>query len=149
MDILLIHLIFVTGGTRFIGSAVVQELVRAGHQVTGLARSDESAQALTASGAKSYRGNIDDLDSLRAGVADAVIHLAFNHDFSNFVGNCLADGPIIRALGDALKGSNRTLVVTSVFTGETSNPWSAVHRLDAALLYRLVVENAWSCPRSR
>ncbi|KAH9115102.1 hypothetical protein AeMF1_010843 [Aphanomyces euteiches] len=208
--------IFVTGATGFVGSVVVSELIRAGHEVTGLARSDKAAEALAAVGAKSHRGNLDDLDSLRAGAstADAVIHLGFNHDFSKYLESCEADGRVVRTLGDALKGSNRLLVVTSVFTasnspdrpndetvtcpvgppraiteavadevaatgvrvvavrlppsvhgrgdgafvpgliaiarekgvsayvGDGSNRWSAVHRLDAAVLYRLVVEKA-------
>ncbi|CAK4654959.1 hypothetical protein LEN26_009952 [Aphanomyces euteiches] len=208
--------IFVTGATGFVGSVVVSELIRAGHEVTGLARSDKAAEALAAVGAKSHRGNLDDLDSLRAGAstADAVIHLGFNHDFTKYVENCEADGRVVRALDDALKGSNRLLVVTSVFTesnhpnrtndetvpatvhhpraiteaaadevaatgvrvvvvrlppavhghgdhsfipgliavarekgvsayvGDGTNRWTAVHRLDAAVLYRLVVEKA-------
>jgi nucleoside-diphosphate-sugar epimerase len=107
--------VFVTGATGFIGSAVVKELISAGHQVIGLCRSDDKAPALAAAGAEVYRGSIADPDSLKAGAArsDGVIHLAFNHDFSRFVQNCEDDRAVIRALGSALSGSDRPLVVTS------------------------------------
>ncbi|CAK4238301.1 unnamed protein product [Aphanomyces euteiches] len=209
--------IFVTGATGFVGSAVVQELLRAGHQVTGLARSQASADALTKAGANVHKGDLDDLDSLRAGEAnaDAVIHLGFNHDFSKYMENCAADGRAIRALGEFLVGSNRLLIVTSgmvanqsgddtpdelvgvvpgvqplgesevaaedvmasgvrvvivrlppsvhgegdkgfipllisiarekgvaAYVGSGDNRWPAVHRLGAAVLYRLVVEKS-------
>ncbi|CAK4622503.1 hypothetical protein LEN26_013622 [Aphanomyces euteiches] len=114
--------IFVTGATGYVGSAVVKELLRAGHQVTGLPRSHASAQALAAVGAKSHDGNLEDLASLQAGAAnaDAVIHLGFNHDYSKFVVNGKVDGNVIRALGEALAGTNRTLVVASAFIGPES-----------------------------
>jgi nucleoside-diphosphate-sugar epimerase len=107
--------VFVTGATGFIGSAVVKELIAAGHQVLGLCRSDEKAAALAAAGAEVYRGSIADPDSLKEGASrsDGVIHLAFNHNFSTFVQNCDDDRRVIRALGSVLAGSDRPLVVTS------------------------------------
>ena len=207
--------VFVTGATGFIGSAIVQELLSHGHRVTGLARSEAGVQALSAAGAAAHRGDLTDLDSLKRGAAaaDAVIHTAFNHDFSRFAASCEDDRHIVTALGEALAGSDRRLVVTSgtalvaagrpfaketdtpsphhprvaseqaaaalvergvnvsvvrlppsvhgegdhgfvpllidlarrkglaAHVGDGSNRWPAVHRLDAAALFRLVAEN--------
>jgi nucleoside-diphosphate-sugar epimerase len=107
--------IFVTGATGFIGSAVIPELLKAGHQVVGMTRSDAGARALEAAGVDGHRATLEDLGSVRLGAekADAVIHTAFDHDFSRFLENCQKDGRVIRALGEALKGSNRPLLITS------------------------------------
>lgn len=211
--------VFVTGASGFIGSAVIRELIAAGHQVLGLARSDESAQAVAAAGAEVQRGDLDDLDSLRSGAAasDGVIHTAFIHDFSNFAKSAEVDRQAIETLGTVLAGSDRPLVVTgglaglapgraateedasngaggrfsestamefasrgvrtsavrlaptvhgegdhgfipaiinvarqkgvSAYPGDGTNRWSAVHRLDAAHLFRLALENAPSGAR--
>ena len=113
--------VFVTGASGFIGSAVAQELIGAGHQVLGLARSDESAQALLAAGAEAHRGSLDDLDSLRRGAAaaDGVIHLAYNHNFVEYEAAGQTDRHAIEALGGALAGSDRPLVVTAGLAGFT------------------------------
>jgi nucleoside-diphosphate-sugar epimerase len=107
--------VFVTGATGWVGSAVVQELLSAGHQVLGLARSEEGAAALARAGAEARRGTIEELDALRAAAAsaDGVVHCAFNHDFTRFARNCEDDRRAIEALGDALAGSARPLLVTS------------------------------------
>ena len=112
--------IFVTGATGFIGSVVVNELLKTGHQVLGLTRSDAGAKSLATAGAEVHRGSLEDLESLRSGAAAAegVIHLAFKHDafnsdFSKFVANCETDRQAIEAIGSVLAGSDRPFVVTS------------------------------------
>lgn len=107
--------IFLTGATGFIGSKIVPELIAAGHQVLGLSRSEAGAQRLRAAGADVYQGDIEDLGGVRRGAADCdgVIHTAFDHDFDHFVANCEKDHRVILALGDALQGSARPLIVTS------------------------------------
>ncbi len=144
--------IFLTGATGFIGSAVLPDLLGAGHQVLALTRSAEGARALEKAGAEAHRGTLEDLASLRAGAqkADAVIHTAFDHDFSRFVENCEKDRRVIGALGEVLKGSNRPLLITSgtgiggaghgqlaledVFNDAHPNPRIASERAGNALL---------------
>ena len=144
--------IFLTGATGFIGSRIVPELLAAGHHVIGMTRSDEGARALAAAGVDVHFGRLEDTDSLRDGAAkaDAVIHTAFDHDFSRFVENCEKDRQAILALGSVLKGSSRPLLITSgtgmgasthgqpatedVFNAEHPNPRSASEIAGAELL---------------
>jgi len=157
--------VFVTGATGFIGSAIVAELINAGHQVLGMARSDEGARALMAGGAQVHRGNLEDLESLRSGAAkaDGVIHTAFDHNFSNFAANCEKDRRAIEALGAALAGSNRPLVITSgtgmgsaapgqpatedVFNANHQNPRSASELAGAAVSEAGVIVSVLRLPQ--
>ena len=107
--------VFITGATGFIGSYLVPELLRAGHQVIGLSRSQDGAETLVRAGAEAFMGDVNDLDRLRVGVAmcDAVIHAAFNHDFARVKQHSEEDRTVVEALGEALAGSDRPLIVTS------------------------------------
>lgn len=208
--------VFVTGATGFVGSAIVKELINAGHEVLGLTRSAAGAASLVAAGAEAHHGDLDDLESIKSGASacDGVIHTAFNHDFTRFKENSENDKRVIEAMGEALAGTERPLIVTSaiglltrgrlvdendapvagpnpriaseeaidtvtklgvrvsalrlppsvhdagdhgfvpmlidiarqkgmsVYEGEGLNRWPAVHRLDAAVLYRLALEKA-------
>ncbi len=111
--------VFVTGASGFIGSAIVKELLDAGHEVIGLARSDESAKAIKDAGAQVLKGSLDDLESLKRGVteSDGVIHTAFIHDFSQYAKSAEADKAAIKAMGEALKGTGKPIVVTGGILG--------------------------------
>ncbi len=114
--------VFVTGASGWIGSAVTAELIAAGHQVVGLARSDASAEKVTAAGAEVQRGDITDLDSLRAGAdgVDGVIHTAFIHDFTAMANSAAVDFAAVQLFGDLLEGSDRPLVIASGILGAVS-----------------------------
>jgi nucleoside-diphosphate-sugar epimerase len=116
--------VLVTGATGFVGSALVSELLRAGHQVIGLARSARSAEALTAAGAQVHRGDLADGESLReaAALSDGVIHTAFNHDFSDFAASAEVDRQAIGAIGKALEGSPRPFIITAGLPIMTGRP---------------------------
>ncbi|KQX38187.1 NAD-dependent dehydratase [Devosia sp. Root436] len=107
--------VFLTGATGYIGSRIVPELIAAGHEVLGLTRSDQGAVELARAGAKVHRGSLEDPETLASGAAqaDAVIHTAFDHDFSNFLANCEKDRRVIEAMGDALAGSGKPFLITS------------------------------------
>ncbi|MBB5986801.1 SDR family oxidoreductase [Sphingobium lignivorans] len=124
--------IFLTGATGFIGSRIMPELLGAGHEVIGLTRSEAGVRALTAAGAQAHLGNLEDLASIRAGAerADAVIHTAFDHDFSKYAASCEQDRHVIDALGAVLAGSERPLLITSaVIMGASDDGSPAVETL--------------------
>ncbi|WP_343612048.1 SDR family oxidoreductase [Novosphingobium sp.] len=157
--------IFLTGATGFIGSRIVPELLEAGHEVLGLTRSDSGARALEEAGARVHRGTLEDLASLRTGAeqADAVIHTAFDHDFSNFAANCEKDRAAITAMGEVLKGSKRPMLITSgtglgshadgspatedVFDHAHPNPRAASEQAGQALLEAGVHVDAMRLPQ--
>jgi nucleoside-diphosphate-sugar epimerase len=126
--------VFVTGATGFIGSAIVKDMIAAGHHVLGLARSKEKAADLAATGAEVFQGTLEDLESLKRAAAgsDGIIHTAFNHDFSKFAANCEDDRRVIEALGSAVAGSNRPLIVTSGTGMASSGSGRLVTEQDAA-----------------
>jgi nucleoside-diphosphate-sugar epimerase len=131
--------IFVTGATGFIGSALVPELIRAGHKVLGMTRSEAGAGALTEAGAEVHYGTLEDLDSIRVGAegCDAVVHLAFNHDFSKFQENCELDRRAIETIGEALAGSGRPFIGTSGVLTESLSPGRPLDEDDSQLVSRM------------
>jgi nucleoside-diphosphate-sugar epimerase len=139
--------VFVTGASGFVGSAIVEELINNGHQVLGLARSEESAKQLIAAGAEVHYGSLNDLDSLTRGAAaaDGVIHTAFIHDFSKFKENCETDRGVIGALSAGLTGIDKPLIITSGtailglprVSNESDNP-----SVDSSVMPRIASEEA-------
>ncbi|MBX6384163.1 MAG: SDR family oxidoreductase [Microbispora sp.] len=131
--------VFVTGASGWIGSAVTDELLAAGHEVIGLARSDTSAAALEGKGARVLRGDLDDLDSIRRGArdADAVIHLANKHDWSDLAGTAAAERAAVQTIGEALTGTGRPFLLASAMAGlaqgrpATEDDASPFHGLDS------------------
>lgn len=107
--------VFVTGASGFVGSAIVKELIEARHQVLGMVRSDSGAEKVAKAGAEVHRGDIYDLESVQQGAAscEAIIHTAFNHDFSNFKANCETDRKVVEALGTIVAGTDHPLIITS------------------------------------
>ena len=146
--------VFVTGATGFVGSAVVRELISAGHQVTGLARSESAARSLAAAGALAHRGDLRDHDSLRSGAAasDGVVHAAFSHDYTDRVATCELDRAAIEALGATLAGSGRPLVISSgaaiITPGRTATEEDAP-ALSSAQLPRVATEEAAAAAAAR
>ncbi len=132
-------LVFVTGASGHVGRAVVGELLRGGHQVLGLARSEDAARGLRQLGAEVQSGSMQDHDKLRAGTrrADAVIHLAFEHDFSNFVQGCEVDRQAINAIGSALIGSRKPFLVPNGMLGLTAPGQVLTEHHDVPPDYRL------------
>lgn len=116
--------VLVTGANGFIGSALIPELLRAGHQVIGLTRSDDGLQAIEKAGGEGLRGDVNDLEGLRKAVeqSEGVIHTAFNHDFSKFMESCEQDRKAITAMGEALAGSSRPMVITSSIGSSNTVP---------------------------
>jgi nucleoside-diphosphate-sugar epimerase len=143
--------VFVTGATGFIGSAIVQDLLRAGHSVLGLARSPAAADALKAAGATPHLGDLHDLDALRRGaeLSDGVIHTAFVHDFSKFQQNCEIDRQAIGALTDALVGTDRPLIITSGTALVRSAPLAEEHMPAAGTSPRIASEQAAAAAAAR
>jgi nucleoside-diphosphate-sugar epimerase len=146
--------VFVTGATGFVGSAVVRELLAAGHEVIGLVHSDAGAKSVIAAGAKAHRGDLEDLESLRSGaaMADGVVHTAFIHDFSKFKAVCETDRLAIEAFGSAPSHANRPLVVTSGVA--LANPGRLateddVSVLDSAAMPRVASEEAAAAVAAR
>ena len=146
--------VFMTGASGYVGSAVAEELLAHGHSISGLARSEASAQKLEDAGVRPHRGNLEDLASVKAGAAraDAVIHLGFDHDFSRFEQNCAHDADVVHAIGEQLSGSDRLFLVTSgtallesgristedmlAPTGPYGNPRTATERAGAEVARR-------------